>query len=525
MELKLEAGRLLALVPGQEPFSLIRTQAHHFEVAEMADVTFQFEVGEQGATGFILNQGGQSLQFSRTPDRGGEGESPPTVAESGVELVSDADVKAPENWASFRGNRASGVADGQFPPTVWNAAESLNIAWKTPIQGLAHSSPIVWDDRIFVTTAISSDSSAEYRVGLFGDVDPAGDMSKHIWRIYCVDKNNGDIIWQHTPYEGMPRTSRHIKASQANSTPATNGKYVVALFGSEGLCCYDLDGNLVWKKDLGVLDAGWFFDDDIVWGHASSPVIYKDRVIVQCDRSSDSYIAAYELDSGKQIWRTARNEIPSWGTPTVVDGARREVVTNGSRFVRAYDPLTGDELWRHKMDSEITVATPVASQDLVYVTAGYPPNRPVIAIRTGGTGDITIADTAESAPYVAWRKKRGGTYMPTPIVYDGYLYTCSNNGILTCYEARTGKQMYRERVAGRGGYAFSASPIAANGKLYVTSEEGDVFVVRTGPRFELIAQNHVGEVCMATPAISDGMLFIRGQHHLFGISGQLASRQ
>jgi outer membrane protein assembly factor BamB len=428
-------------------------------------------------------------------------------------------VAAAKNWPSFRGRFASGIADGQNPPATWDAEKSLNIKWKTPVPGLAHSSPIVWDDRVFITTAISSDTSAKLRVGLYGDVAPDKDVSKHTWKVYCLDKKTGKIIWERTAYEGAPKVKRHPKATQANSTPAADGKYVVVLFGAEGLYCYDFNGKLIWQKDLGVLDAGWFYDPDYQWGYGSSPIIYKNLVIVQCDIQKNSFIAAYDIKTGKRVWLTPRDEIPSWGTPTIHEGkARVELIANGTGHIRGYDPMTGKELWKLAGNSEITTPTPFVAHDLIFVTSGYRPIQPIYAIRVGATGDISLKENEEANAYIAWSKKRGGPYMPTPVVYGDYLYICANNGTVTCYDAKTGEQIYRERLGGRGkGYAFTASPVAADGKLYFTSEDGEVYVVKAGPQYELIATNSMGEICMATPAISDGMIFIRTQNHVYAI--------
>ncbi|MCX6305022.1 MAG: PQQ-binding-like beta-propeller repeat protein [Bacteroidetes bacterium] len=428
----------------------------------------------------------------------------------------EARAEKPANWPSFRGNRATGIADGQHPPLTWDTKTGKNLLWKTYIPGLAHASPIVWDSNIFIITAQSSDTASEYRVGLFGDVEPAADSSSHLWKIYCLDKLTGEIRWEKKAYEGVPRVKRHVKASQANSTPVTNGEYVVALFGSEGMICYDFNGREQWRKDLGVLDAGWFFNEETQWGHASSPVICGSLVIVQCDRSKDSFIAAYDLKTGNEVWKTRRDEISSWGTPVLFQGKmREELVTNASRFIRAYNPGTGEELWRLSPNSEITVGTPVFNDSLIFVTAGYPPVYPVYAIKPGGSGDISIPDSTDTGEFIKWRKKRGGTYMPTPLAYQGYLYTLANQGLLICYDAATGVIKYKETI--RGGGAFSASPVAADGKIYCTSEENGVFVIRSGPEYELITVNPVGEICMSTPAITDGLVLIRGQHHLFCI--------
>jgi len=425
-------------------------------------------------------------------------------------------VGSPLNWPSFRGPRASGIADGQFPPLAWDATKDQNIRWKTPIPGLAHSCPIVWDDRIYLTTAASGDGKAEFRPGLYGDVDSVNESAEHSWRVYCLDKRTGKILWERTAVTGVPKIKRHPKASHANPTPATDGTHVIASFGSEGLYCYDRQGDLLWQKSLGVLDSGWFYDADYQWGFGSSPILYQDLVIVQCDVGKDSFLAAYRVADGHEVWRTPRDELPSWGTPTIVETPDRiELVTNATRYARGYDPRTGEELWRLGPHSEITVPTPVCGAGLIFITSGYRPIQPIYAIRPGATGDISLKEGQTTNDSIAWSTKKGGPYMPTPIVYDNYLYTCSNAGVVTCFEAQTGKQIYKERLGSSGGY--TASPVAADGKLYFAGEDGDVRVVRAGPKFELLSVNPLGEPCMATPAISDGMIFIRTQHHLFGI--------
>jgi outer membrane protein assembly factor BamB len=240
-------------------------------------------------------------------------------------------------------------------------------------------------------------------------------------------------------------------------------------------------------------------------------------VIVQVDTGKDSFVAAFDLRDGKQVWRTPREEIPSWGTPTVVEGAGKpELVTNATKFVRGYDPETGKELWRLSRNAEITVPTPIAGEGLVFVTSGYRPVQPIYAIKPGASGDISLKEGKTENDKIAWSTSRNGPYMPTPVLYGKHLYICSNNGVVTCYEAKTGKQVYKERLGGSATY--TASPVAADGRLYFTSEENGVVVVNAGPKFEKVAVNPVGEVCMATPAISDGMIFVRGEHHLFAFA-------
>lgn len=421
-------------------------------------------------------------------------------------------------WPSFRGPQASGVAEGPAP-TAWNAEAGTNVLWKTPIPGLAHSSPVVWGDKVFITTAVSTEANPTFRHGLYGDVDSVETRAEHSWRVFALDRKTGKVLWERVAHSGVPKVKRHIKATHANSTPATDGRHVVALFGSEGLYCYTVDGELKWKKDLGVLDAGWFYDPSYQWEYGASPILYKNLVIVQADLQKGSFIAAFDLADGRQVWRTERDEIPSWATPSVFEaGKRAELVTNATKHVRGYDPLTGRELWRLAGNSEIVTPTPIAAHGLAYVTSGYAPIQPIYAIRLGAAnGDITLPEGKEATEAVAWSKKRGGPYMPTPIVYGDYLYTCANNGILTAYDAKTGAQVYRERVAGSRTAAFSASPVAADGKLYFASEDGDVYVVKAGPKFELLATNPMGEVLMATPAIVDGTIIVRGRQHVFAI--------
>jgi len=433
-------------------------------------------------------------------------------------IASLATIVHAQNWPSFRGANASGVADGKPTPATWDATKGTNILWKTPIPGLAHASPVVWGDKVFVTTAVSSKGGEYFRHGLFGDVDSDKDTSRHTWHVYCLDKRTGKIVWDRVACEGVPKIKRHIKSTHASSTPVTDGKYVVAFFGSEGLYCYDLNGKLNWKKDLGVLDTGWFYDPDYQWGTASSPIIYKNMVIVQCDVQKNSFIAAYDLKDGKQIWMTPREEIPSWGTPTIYEGpSRAELITNATRAVRAYDPMTGKELWKLTGNPEVTATTPIAGHGLIFICNSYRPNQPIYAIRVGATGDISLKQNETSNQYVAWSMQRGGTYMPTPLIYGEYLYTCGNQGVIACYNPKTGERIYQQRIGDKGG-AYSASPVAADGKIYLSSEDGEIFVVKAGPKYELLATNQMGEVLMATPAISDGMIFVRGQHNVFAIA-------
>jgi outer membrane protein assembly factor BamB len=469
---------------------------------------------EQGKpAGLVLRRGSEELVCERSESLRLPSPSAPRGEEGRVAAAS------PRDWPSFRGPGATGVADGQHPPTTWDAAKGVNVRWKTPIPGLGHSCPVVCGGRVFVTTAVSGDPKAAVKTGQYGAGTTTKDFSEHSWRVYCLDRATGKVLWEREAHRGVPRVDRHLKATQANATPATDGDHLAVVFGSEGLFCYDLAGTLLWRQDLGVLDLGAFNDPDLKWGAGSSPVIWKGLVIVQCDLPKDGFLAAYDVKTGKPVWRTPRQEPPSWGTPTVIEGpGRSELVANGSRFIRGYDPLTGKELWQLGPNSEITVPTPFLAEGLIFVANGYRPIQPIYAVVPGAAGDISPKEGSSAGTHLAWGTTKGAPYLPTPIVYGPYLYVCTNLGILTAYEARTGRQVYKRRLGGASGY--TASPVAADGRLYFTGEEGDVRVVRAGPEFELLAVNPVGEPCLATPAIADGMIFVRTQGTVFAFGGK-----
>ena len=431
-------------------------------------------------------------------------------------------------WPSFRGPGGSGTMDDAQLPTSWDVEKSVNIKWKTPIPGFAHSSPIIWGNRVFLTSAIP-DSKTElvFRYGRAGggDADGSGasaytkDDSPYSWRIYALDKGSGKILWERVAHQGVPKTARHVMASQANSTPATDGQRLVAFFGSEGLYCYTIDGTLLWKRDLGPLSSGRYLDASYEWNTASSPIIYKDLVILQADLVEHSYIAAFDIKTGRDRWRTSRDEQPSWPTPLLYEGPpRHELVTAAARFARGYDPDTGQELWRLGKHSALPTPTPVAGHGLIFITSGGGTTvQPIYAIRPGGSGDITLKDGETSSDRVVWSEHRGGSYIPTPIVYGDLLYVCGNTGVLTAYEAESGRRIYQQRLAQGGGGTYSASPVAADGNLYIASEDGDVIVIKAGRQFERLAVNPMGEVIMATPAIARGLLVFRMQHHVIAV--------
>jgi outer membrane protein assembly factor BamB len=415
-------------------------------------------------------------------------------------------VLSASDWPQFRGKDAAGIALGRSaPPVSWSVAPAKSIGWKTPLPGLAHSSPIVWGNRIYVTTAVARDGKPGVVLGDVSKagIDPAADSGRHTWRLIALDKDSGKVVWDTVAHEGVPRMKRHVKASHASATPATDGRTIVALMGSEGLFAFDTNGNRKWRADLGVMDVGLVDDATMQWGPASSPVIFEEMVIVQNDRHRDSFLAAFDIATGRELWRSRHEDYPSWATPAVVRAAgRAQIVTNAGQYIRGFDPRSGKELWRMSDNrTQVKVPSPIVAGDLVIVTGGYPPGgRPIYAIRADGSGELD-----EKA--LAWKTDRGAPYTTTPILYDGVLYVLTDNGILSAYDPKNGERIYQQRIA--GGAGFSASPVAANGCLYLSSEDGDVYVVRAGRTYELLGANRMGEPLMATPAISSNTIYIR----------------
>lgn len=469
-------------------------------------VTFHLE-GEQPSALTLV--GRRTERYERSENSGGL-PTPDTLDEWPA-----IEVTHPTNWPSFRGHLGTGVADGQHPPVRWDVSSGKNIRWTSKMDGLGHSCPIVWGDDLFLTAAVSGAGEHSLRTGQYGDVESVSDESEHVWNLICLDKDSGRQKWLKEMHRGVPQVKRHLKSTHCNATPATDGTYVVINLGSEGLFCFDFDGQLKWQRELGKLGSGWFYDDALEWGFGSSPIIYEGLAILQCDIGEGSFVAAFNLETGEEVWRTERDEIPSWSTPAIFHGSERdELITSATGFVRGYDPHSGEELWRMTGMSEISIPTPVVTENLIFLASGYR-TQPIFAIRGGGTGDISLQEKNDSSEFVAWRLSRGGPYIPTPIAYQDRLYVCPNSGILACYDAQTGERLYQKRLGGEGGY--SASPVAADNAIYLISENGEVHVVRAGDEFKLLGHMQMNETCMATPAISDGMIFIRTQHQLYAV--------
>ena len=418
------------------------------------------------------------------------------------------------NWPQFRGPSSRGIADGHATRTEWDVDADDGILFRVDLPGLSHASPVIWGDLLFVTCA-ERDGEPELKIGLYGSGDSVEDEGEHVFSVFCLDKNSGEILWDKVAFEGVPEVKRHPKATHNNSSPAVGSEHVVAFFGSEGLYCYDHEGVLLWEKDFGVLDCGAPGQRKYQWGFASSPVIHGDHVIVQCDVQDQSFLAVLRLEDGEELWRTDRDEDPTWGTPNVdVRQGRAQVLCNGYKHIGGYDLHTGKELWRMAGGGDVPVPTLTVADDLIYVTSAHGRMAPICAIDVMAEGEIEMK---EDDPRMKWFYPRRGIYMQTPVIYRGQAYFCNDAGILGCMDAKTGETHYRERL-GEGNSGFSASGVAADGKLYFPSEEGAVHVIAAGPQFEKLASNPLGDICMASPAISEGVLYFRTRSHVVAIA-------
>jgi outer membrane protein assembly factor BamB len=460
--------------------------------------------------------GGQMMgriERDAAPVEGGsETPAPDETAPAEEEAGEDVPPADDTNWPSFRGADARGWAEGHPVATHWELESGENVRFRVPVPGLAHSSPVVWGERVFVSTAVKHGEAERLVVGLYGNPADVDVESSFDYVVFCFDKTSGEVLWDSLAWQGRPKFARHPKSSHASSTPATDGNRLVVSFGTEGLFCFDLEGELLWTRDLGNLDAGPYSMQDVQWGYASSPVIHEGRVLVQCDGLSQQFVAALDLETGKDLWRTPREDLSTWGSPTVdVRSGRSQVLCNGFKHIGGYDLETGAELWKLVGGGDAPVPTPVVAGDLIYISNAHGRMSPIYAIRADATGTIDMEHES-----MAWVDPRRGNYMQTPLVYGNELYLCSDAGILACRDALSGEEHYRERL-GDGSMGFTASMVAAAGLLYATSETGEVFVVRAGTSFEPLGQYSLGEECMATPAISEGVIYWRTRSNLIAI--------
>ena len=425
-----------------------------------------------------------------------------------------------DNWPSFRGVNGAGMGAGD-PPAEWDVAAGKNIRWSAAIEGLSLSSPIVWGDRLFLTTAVGSRGDPEFKQ------DPSWGYrilrEEDVWefKLICLDKHSGRRVWESTCFKGVPKQGRHSQSSYANPTPATDGTNVVASFGSHGVYCFDFAGSRRWKVDLGLLSGAPSDNPQLDWGYSSSPIIHEDRVIIQCDTPERAFVAVLDLDSGKEVLAINRQGSTTWSTPTVArfDG-RDLVICNGHGNTAAYDLRDGEMVWWLRGRGDIPVPRPVIHGDSVIITAAHG-GRGVHSVRLSARGDLTPVPGSKSVPPgLSWWSARQGSYIPTPLVVDDILYLADERGILSALDVVTGKPHYTERLDdGRGGMSYG-SPVAAGGRLYIPRNDGHLHVVRTGRRFEKIATNDLLEELMTSPAVSGGCLFFRTRHHLYCVGAR-----
>lgn len=422
-------------------------------------------------------------------------------------------LSAVDQWPQFRGPQSTGVADDPALPETWSATR--NVVWKTEIPGSGWSSPVVWGDRIFLTSVISTVAPEAPKKGLyFGGNREGIPTDEHRWMVYAVDWKTGKIVWEREVHRGSPRSSHHLKNTYASETPVTDGERVYAYFGNLGLFVFDMEGKPVWSQNWGP------FRTRYGWGTAASPVLYKERVYVVNDNDDQSFLAALDKRTGKQIWRVERDEASNWSPPFIWEnGQRTEIITAGTRKVRAYD-LDGKVLWELGGMSSIVIPTPFAQHGLLYLASGYVGDnvRPVFAVRPSARGDISLKENETGNDYIAWYQRQAGPYNPSPLVYGEFYYTLLDRGMMTCHEARTGREIYGKQRIDPETTAFTASPWAYNGKIFALSEDGDTFVIQSGAQFKVLGKNPLDELCMATPAIARGSLIIRTASKLYRIA-------
>jgi outer membrane protein assembly factor BamB len=423
---------------------------------------------------------------------------------------------ASSNWPQWRGPESQGVSTDKNLPIEWN--ETKNVLWKVELPGRGFSQPIIWDKYVFVTTDVEGGKAPEthkpptHVVGgkEFKHPEWAGVDLLHTFKVMCLDRDSGKVIWEQVAYEGVTYDYRHKRGNYAAPTPVTDGKNVWAYFGSEGVYCYDFKGKLIWKKSLGNIGT-------MGMGVGTSPVLFEDLVILICDQEfdgKDSFMIALDKKTGKEVWRNPRQIGVSWATPVIVRTAgRAELVTSGNELLVSYDPKTGKEIWRTKGLGSHAIATPVVGHGLAILSSGFP-SKVITAVKLGGTGNLDDTDK------IAWRYNKGTAYVPSPILYGDYVYLMSDGGILTCLSAKTGEIIYEGGRVPIATKFYGASPVAFEGKILLTSDDGDTFVIKAGPKHEVLAQNSIGEPCRTSIAIADSKLFIRGDKHLFCIGNK-----
>ncbi len=418
------------------------------------------------------------------------------------------------DWSYWRGPAVDGMAIGDAP-LHWN--DTQNVRWKVEIPGRGNSSPVIWGDRIFVTTAVKTGKPADpapttqqppQTPAPKFQLSTPGPQVEHKFEVLCIDRKTGKILWERTAATAVPHEGHHpTYGSFASNSPVTDGKYVYAFFGSRGMYCYDMNGKLVWKKDYGVQ-----MRMRMAFGEGLGPVISEDRLILVFDSENDSFMVMLDKNSGKEIWRVNREEKSNWAAPLVVNyKGQKQIIVNATNKVRSYDFDSGKVIWECAGLGVNTIPHPVSQDDLVFSMSGYI-NPKLMAIRLGRTGDLTGTDA------IVWTQTKGNSYTPSPVIHDNKLYVLTDSGMVSCYNARTGEPYYQQQRLPKA-YSFKASPVGANGKLYLASENEDVVVLSMGEKFEVLATNTMAdEMFVATPAIAGGEIYLRSQTKLYCIN-------
>jgi outer membrane protein assembly factor BamB len=431
-----------------------------------------------------------------------------------------------ENWNQFRGADTSGVVQEAKLPLEWGAEK--HILWKIKLPGIGWSQPVVWGDKVFVTTAESNQQpkpdpknkgpggagKLDELVRIFGAASPP--TATYKWKVLCLDASTGKTVWEKVAREGKPTIPIHANNSYASETPVTDGERVIAHFGMAGLYCYDTSGNLLWKKDFDTRPM------QFGWGTASSPILFHDNVYVQCDNDEASFLVALDKKTGDEVWRAERDERSNWSTPYIwTNKLRTELVTAGGKQMQSYDPKIGKPLWSMS-GSGRTATTPVGDAEMLYVDSydrltGL--SGQLVAIKPGAAGDISLKPKETTNEHVAWSMQIRGGRMASPAICAGCLYVLENGGgFVRSIDAKTGQQHYRKRVPDASG--FVSSPITCGDKVYCTDQNGKTFVLEAGPELKVLATNDLGEMCWSSAAIAGNVLLIRTIDHLYAIGNK-----
>ncbi|MEM1177224.1 MAG: PQQ-binding-like beta-propeller repeat protein [Acidobacteriota bacterium] len=512
-EVKRRDGQLVVIIDGKES-ALRPVDERHFRTGADAETAVFFLLRAGVVDGFTwVARGFPPSSLRRLDDAGFTVQSSSPDAAAGSPRA--AAERGPDRaWPSFRGPGGSGVSDGHGAPVSWDLESGAGVSFRVTVPVLGLTRPVTSGGRVYLPTAVA-DGEQGINTGLGGDPSSAEDAGELDWRVLAYDANHGELLWSRSLGVAKPGAQRHRKSSHANSTVAADGRRVFAVFPTAGLAALDAEtGEVLWRHDLGDLSSGTA-DGVFEWGFASSPIRWRDLVILQVDIHGGSYLAAWDAESGEQRWRRERDEIPTWSTPSVMEsGDHVELVVAGT-VNRAYDPRTGADLWQLGPNSEIVVATPVVGDGVVYLTSGYPPIRPIYAVRAGHRGDLSLGPDASSSPAVAWSHSRGGGYMPSPILYRGQLYMPHPNGRLVAYDAKTGDTIFRARFSQRG--TITGSPVAGDGVIYVPSEEGLLYVIEAGSKYRELAVHDMGSGILTTPALAAGRLYVRTLDELIAL--------